>query len=110
MPPSLVQTVVIAGKRLGGTKANTNLGKLERDAEKHPPRRFRAALETAGRTGIAVIAELKKASPSRRVIRSDFDAGHLAEQLERGGATALSVLTDEEFFQGSLENLRRASG
>ena len=58
---------------------------------------------------MAVIAELKKASPSRGVIRSVFDAGVLAKELAGAGASALSVLTEEEFFQGSLDNLRNAS-
>jgi indole-3-glycerol phosphate synthase len=58
---------------------------------------------------MAVIAELKKASPSRGIIREEFDPVEIALQLEAGGATALSVLTDEKFFHGSLANLRRAS-
>src|SRR6202035_2674931 len=64
---------------------------------------------SANRSGVAVIAELKKASPSRGLIRRDFDPAKLAQELEKAGAAALSVLTDEEFFQGSLENLRIAS-
>jgi indole-3-glycerol phosphate synthase len=67
------------------------------------------ALESASSTGIAVIGELKKASPSRGLIRSDFDPAKLALELEAAGVAALSVLTDEEYFRGSLANLRAAS-
>jgi indole-3-glycerol phosphate synthase len=82
---------------------------LERQAETHVPRGFRRVLAARSQDGIAVIAELKKASPSKGLIRGDFEAAALARELEAAGAASLSVLTDEEFFQGSLENLRRAS-
>ena len=69
------------------------------------PRDFLAALR---RPGLNIIAELKKASPSRGLLRPEFDAKSLAVSLAVAGAAALSVLTEEEFFQGSLANLRVA--
>jgi indole-3-glycerol phosphate synthase len=109
MPASLDQIVAAARRRVAGTKPETDLRQLERLAGSHVPRGFRRALESASQSGIAVIAELKPASPSRGLIRPDFDAESLARELEAAGAAALSVLTDAEFFQGSLENLQRAS-
>jgi indole-3-glycerol phosphate synthase len=109
MPASLDQIVAATRRRLAETKPAADLRELERQAGDHVPRGFRRALESASRNGIAVIAELKRASPSRGLIRSDFNPARLAKDLEDGGAAALSVLTDAEFFQGSLENLRRAS-
>src|SRR5208283_3122530 len=70
-----------------------------------PVRDFAAALS---RDALNVIAELKPASPSRGVIREPFDAPALAKSLESAGAAALSVLTEGEFFRGSLKNLRDA--
>jgi indole-3-glycerol phosphate synthase len=86
-----------------------DLSLLEREAAAHHPRGFEAALRKAAASGPALIAELKKASPSRGLIREDFEPALLARTLEAAGAAALSVLTDTEFFQGSIENLTRAS-
>jgi indole-3-glycerol phosphate synthase len=77
---------------------------LERRAAAAPPARpFRAALERA--PGVAVIAEVKKASPSAGVIRADFDPVAIARTYEANGAACISVLTDERFFQGHLRYL-----
>src|SRR5664279_2761675 len=82
---------------------------LERVAESHTPRGFAAALRAKSAGGTAVIAELKKASPSKGLIRADFPVASLARDLDHAGAAALSVLTDEKFFKGSLANLAAAS-
>jgi indole-3-glycerol phosphate synthase len=109
MPASLEQIVAATRRRVVESRRTASLRELERRAQKHNPRGFRDALEKKSGAGVAVIAELKKASPSRGLIRADFDPENLARELEGAGAVALSVLTDEQFFQGSLTNLVKAS-
>ncbi len=87
-----------------------SLRDLEHRAARHTPRGFARAIRGSSADGRpAVIAELKKASPSKGLIRADFNPETLAVGFEQAGAAALSVLTDVPFFQGSLENLEIAS-
>jgi indole-3-glycerol phosphate synthase len=109
MPASLDSIVAATRQRISSTRRNFDLRSLEQAAAAHTPRGFRKQLRRAAQGGIAIIAELKKASPSRGLIRADFRPSELARDLERAGAAALSVLTDEEFFQGALRDLRDAS-
>jgi indole-3-glycerol phosphate synthase len=109
MAASFDQIVAATRHRVAVAKRAADLLQLERRAQEHVPRGFRRALAVRNETAVAIIAELKKASPSRGLIRSSFDPRQVARELESAGAAALSVLTDEEFFQGSLENLRCAS-
>lgn len=113
MTASLESIVAATRRRVSLRKAGNGRGfdlrSLERAAAEHTPRGFRNQLRRVGHNGTAIIAELKKASPSKGLIRSDFRPAELARELEDAGAAALSVLTDEEFFQGSLDNLRTAS-
>jgi indole-3-glycerol phosphate synthase len=109
MPASLEVIVAATRQRLSLGRRNSDLQALERAAAGHTPRGFRNQLRRVSQDGIAVIAELKKASPSKGLIRADFRPSELARELEQAGAAALSVLTDEQFFQGSLDCLRQAS-
>src|ERR1700682_2071814 len=75
------------------------------------PRDFAGALRAKIATGrSAVIAEIKKASPSRGVLRAIFDPAAIARRYEAGGATCVSVLTDREYFQGSSDDLVAVRG
>ena len=96
-------------KRVSESRGSVDLQTLERKAAEHTPRGFRERLRRTSQHGPAIIAELKKASPSKGLIRADFRPAELARELEQAGAAALSVLTDEEFFRGSLDNLEQAS-
>jgi indole-3-glycerol phosphate synthase len=109
MPASLDSIVAATRDALSLRRRSTDLRALERAATEHTPRGFRKHLRQVAQDGIAIIAELKKASPSKGLIRADFRPSDLARDLEQAGAAALSVLTDEQFFQGSLNYLREAS-
>jgi indole-3-glycerol phosphate synthase len=106
---TLDQILAATRERLTRAKERAQVRPLEKAAAGHTPRGFRKRLAAMSQLGPAVIGELKKASPSKGTIRGTFPVGVLANQLARGGASALSVLTDEEFFQGSLANLLEAS-
>jgi indole-3-glycerol phosphate synthase len=94
---------------IAAAKIRVPLAELEKRATAHRTRGWAAALRRQAATGPAVIAEIKKASPSKGLIRKDFDVQGLARRYRAGGAAALSVLTDEPYFQGSLRNLVLAS-
>jgi indole-3-glycerol phosphate synthase len=91
---------------IAAAKVRVPLSELEA-ATAPPPRDFVAALRARQP---AVIAEIKKASPSRGVLRADFDPPAIAQSYERAGAACLSILTDQQFFQGAIAHLAAARG
>ena len=83
-----------------------SIASLEEDFEKYNKRGFEdAIMSRVSKKETAIIAEIKKASPSKGLIREDFEPKKIAKEYEEGGATCLSILTDEPFFQGKLEYL-----
>jgi indole-3-glycerol phosphate synthase len=109
----LIETVpdilarIVARKREEIACASASLGEWERRAESAMATRRDFAAALRARVP-AVIAEVKHASPSKGVLVRDFNAARIAGEYQRGGAAALSVLTDEAFFQGSLADLEAA--
>lgn len=109
MPTRLDTILATTRTTVAQAKERVPLPELERRARDHQPRGWAAALRRKARSGSAVIAEIKKASPSKGLIRADFDVAWLAARYAAGGAAALSVLTDEPYFQGGLRNLELTS-
>jgi len=104
----------VKATEVAAAKKHRDFNSLRRDVESDAALRadlrgFEASLRrtiAAGRAG--VIAEVKKASPSKGVLRADFRPADIAQSYENGGAACLSVLTDVQFFQGSPEYLKQA--
>ena len=107
-----ILTQISAYKRTEIADAKTKISEstlIDQAKESDPPRGFASSiLHKRSTNDIALIAEIKRASPSKGVIRPDFDPAQLAQQYEQGGATCLSVLTDTPSFQGSLAHLTSA--
>jgi indole-3-glycerol phosphate synthase len=114
MSDILNKILAVKADEVAAAKKHRDLYSLRRDVESDTELRaglrgFEAGLRRSiadGRAG--VIAEVKKASPSKGVLRADFQPAAIAESYAKDGATCLSVLTDEQFFQGSVEYLRQA--
>jgi indole-3-glycerol phosphate synthase len=112
MSDILGQIVAVKHEEIASTQKTRPLAAVRADAEaRHDQRGFEAALRAKVAAGqAAVIAEVKKASPSKGVLREHFVPADIAASYERHGAACLSVLTDERFFQGATAYLQQARG
>jgi len=105
----LSEICAVKREEVGERQTRATLDDLDRlAAEATPPRGFRQALDVKAQAGFALIAEIKKASPSKGLIRADFRPAEHANAYERGGAACLSVLTDARYFQGHEDYLMDA--
>ena len=110
LPDALSRICADTRDEIERRRAATSLVALKKQiAHMPPPRGFGAALKATVMQGrCALIAELKKASPSGGLIRADFDPVHIARAYAEAGATCISVLTDAPYFQGEISHLRAA--
>jgi indole-3-glycerol phosphate synthase len=110
MSDILQKILSVKRQEIAAAKADKPIAALLAKAESEaPPRDFVDAIRRRIAAGLpAVIAEIKKASPSKGLLREDFDSSSIAKSYARNGAACLSVLTDEQFFQGSVQYLKEA--
>jgi indole-3-glycerol phosphate synthase len=110
MPTDILDRIVAAKRAaVAAARRDVPLNRLREAAEaRRDIRPFFEALRTPGPAGVNIIAEVKRASPSKGVIRADLDPAGLAAAYAAGGAAAVSVLTEKSFFLGSPEDLRQA--
>lgn len=108
--PDILERIVLAKQaEVAAARRETPLNRLREAAEaRGNVRPFFDALKTPGPSGVNIIAEIKRASPSKGVIRRDLDPRRLAGSYAAGGARAISVLTEKSFFLGSADDLQQA--